>query len=138
MKLIVYICLQLFVYIFLLFLCRLTGTGRTDLMRRVSRASRRTTPTATPKVNPKNRKTSIEEAVKHTTEVVKNVNKQLTDLAVTISADENLSDETSITVPLKDKKLKRTNLMTRRESQACLERTEGVRKNKLNGNVDSA
>ena len=48
-------------------------------------------------MNPKNRKTSIEEAVKHTTEVVKNVNKQLTDLAVTISADENVSEnETSI------------------------------------------
>ena len=79
------------------FHCRLTGTGRTDLMRRVSRASRRTTPSATPKMNPKNRKTSIEEAVKHTTEVVKNVNKQLTDLAVTISADENVSEnETSI------------------------------------------
>ena len=101
---------------------RLTGTGRTDLMRRVSRASRRTTPNATPKVTPKNRKTSLEGIVKH-----------LTDLAVTISADD-ASDENSITVPFKDKKLKRTNLMKRRESQALL---EGVRKNRLNGNVDS-
>ena len=43
-----------------------------------------------------------------------------------------------ISFPLKDKKLKRVNLMTRRESQACIEKTEGVRKNKFNGNVDSA
>ena len=43
-----------------------------------------------------------------------------------------------LNITLKDKKLKIVNLMTRRESQACLERTEGVRKNKFNRNVDSA
>ena len=38
------IFVKLIVYIFSYFFhCRLTGTGRTDLMRRVSRASRRTT-----------------------------------------------------------------------------------------------
>ena len=103
---------------------RLTGTGRTDLMRRVSRASRRTTPTATPKVTPKARKASLEGIVKH-----------LTDLAVTISADDGSDCSASTSaVPLRDKKLKRTNMMRRRESQALL---EGVRKNRLNGNVDS-
>merc|ERR1712224_751049 len=101
---------------------RLSGTGRTDLMRRVSRASRRTTPTATPTTVPKNRKTSIDSAVKH-----------LTDLAVTISAEDASTDTTPTNptriIPLKDKKLKRTNLMKRRESQALL---EGVRKNRHN------
>ena len=102
---------------------RLSGTGRTDLMRRVSRASRRTTPNATPTTTPKNRKTSIEGAVKH-----------LTDLAVTISADESTPTNTITKIPIRDKKLKRTNLMKRRESQALL---EGVRKNRHNSNFDS-
>ena len=91
-------------------------------MRRVSRASRRTTPTATPSTTPKARKTSLEGAVK-----------QLTDLAVTISAEDGTEPATP-QAPVKDKKLKRTNLMKRRESQALL---EGVRKNRLNGNTDS-
>ena len=169
--------------------CRLSGTGRTDLMRRVSRCSRRNTPATTPKITPKHsatpinntagnsgfpatggmsgkdRKTSLEGAVKH-----------LTDLAVTITpsaaaaaastADnaENQSDSSSGSGKEKPdkpagilekptgrytsgfsgisgvinakKKLKRTNLMKRRESQALL---EGVRKNRLQGTqeVDS-
>ena len=102
---------------------RISGNGRTELMRRVSRASRRTTPTATPAVTPKKtRKTSLEGIVMN-----------LTDLAVTISADEG-SETSANPTPIRDKKLKRTNLMKRRESQALL---EGVRKNRLNGcNLD--
>ena len=73
--------------------------------------------------------------------------KHLTDLAVTISAEDATTTELStipaagnapsgITkiIPLMDKKLKRTNLMKRRESQALL---EGVRKNRHNSNFDS-
>ena len=100
-------------------------------MRRVSRASRRTTPTATPSVTPKKtRKTSLDGAgVKHLTSDFAAV--------VTISADEG-SETTSAPnypTPIRDKKLKRTNMMKRRESQALL---EGVRKNRLNGNLDLA
>ena len=97
-------------------------------MRKVSRASKRTTPTATPTTIQKNRKTSLEGvAVKH-----------LADFAVTISADEGSeSSNPGSGSWIDNKKLKRTNLMKRRESQALL---EGVRKNRgagLNGNFDS-
>lgn len=99
------------------------GNGRTELMRRVSRVT--PTPTPTPKVTPKTgtRKTSLEGIVKH-----------LTNLAVTISDGSDTGDS-STPLRRKDKKLKRTNLMKRRESQALL---EGVRKNRgLSGNADS-
>ena len=74
--------------------------------------------------------------------------KHLTDLAVTISAEDattttelstipatgNAPSGITKIIPLMDKKLKRTNLMKRRESQALL---EGVRKNRHNSNFDS-
>lgn len=143
---------------------KLTGNGRTDVFRRVSRMSRQSfrnhlpaksqaslspnPPAApkTPQIGPKTtkRKASLEGIVK-----------TLTDLAVSISTDDvkatlakeasggggdtsaeqrlledsdyGLRRDSGSSLPgkLMDKKLKRTNLMKRRESQAFL---EGVRK----------
>ena len=115
-----------------------SGTGRTEIFRRVSRASRQSfgggeysgLAAAAPSslnVTPKgNRKTSLERVVK-----------QLTDLAVTISADDKTKKSLGRVVAapprgdkiikLSDTRLKRSNLMKRRESQALL---EGVRKNR--------
>ena len=108
-------------------------------MRRVSRASRRTTPTATPSVTPKKtRKTSLDNGAGSS---VKHLTSSDLHAVVSISADEG-SEATPaasfypITQPLiRDKKLKRTNMMKRRESQALL---EGVRNKRLNGNLDLA
>ena len=70
--------------------------------------------------------------------------KYLTDLAITISAENANTTElstipaagntTSKIIPLMDKKLNITNQMKRKESQALL---EGVRKNRHNSNFDS-
>ena len=102
------------------YLYRISGNGRTELMRRVSRASRRTTPTATPSVTPKKtRKSSVEGMG----------GKPLAEDEDTLAT----SLVHPLVGPIRDKKLKRTNMMKRRESQALL---EGVRKNRLNGNLD--
>eukprot|EP00095_Tigriopus_kingsejongensis_P007825 maker-scaffold204_size260821-snap-gene-1.42 protein:Tk07825 transcript:maker-scaffold204_size260821-snap-gene-1.42-mRNA-1 annotation:"transient receptor potential channel pyrexia" len=138
------------------------GRGRTDIFRRVSRLSRNsfrqlkspivTTPPPPTPLTPKPLNTNIHLPLKRKASL-EGIVKTLTSLAVSISTDDvksTVNNEveqrllseadrrgsgSSLPGRLIDKKLKRTNLMKRRESQAFL---EGVRKIRgVHSNADS-
>lgn len=141
---------------------RSSGKGRTDIFRRVSRLSRRsfkqpikspltsqssTSPTTPKSPNPilpypLKRKASLEGIVKTLTSLAVSISTDDVKTTVNNEIEQRLLSESdrrgsgsSLPGRLVDKKLKRTNLMKRRESQAFL---EGIRKIRgVHSNADS-